>query len=71
MIRDLYKQFEEAGKPATPASLDLEQGENIPAGDTKTAITQAEYFEAFQSGEYRKDPGAWDARRKAGMLKGI
>jgi hypothetical protein len=71
MIRDLYKQFEEAGKPNAPVSLDLEQGENMPAGDTKGAITQAEYFEAFKNGEYRKDPGAWDARRKAGMLKGI
>ena len=71
MIRDLWSQFEAAGKPDAPASLDLEQGDNIPAGNTKGAISQAEYFAAFKNGEYRKDPGAWDQRRKAGMLKGI
>ena len=71
MIRDLWNQFETAGKPNAPVSLDLEKGENIPASTANGAITQAEYFKAFQNGEYRKDPGAWDARRKAGMMKGI
>jgi len=71
MIHDLWNQFESAGKPEPTASLDLEKGENIPVSDTKSAISQAEYFEAFQNGEYRKDAQAWDARRKAGMLKGI
>ena len=71
MIRDLWNQFETAGKPNAPASLDLEKGENIPASNANGAITQAEYFAAFKNGEYRKDPGAWDARRKVGMLKGI
>ena len=73
MIRDLWNQFETAGKPNAPASpaLDLEKGENIPVVGNQTAITQAEYFKAFQNGEYRKDPAAWDARRKAGMMKGI
>ena len=73
MIRDLWNQFETAGKPNAPASpaLDLEKGENIPVVGNQTAITQAEYFKAFQNGEYRKDPAAWDAKRKAGMMKGI
>lgn len=71
MIRDLWNQFEAAGKPNAPATLDLEKGENIPATNTGGAISQKEYFDAFKNGEYRKDPKGWDERRKAGMLKGI
>ena len=71
MIRDLWNQFEAAGKPNAPATLDLEKGENIPATNTGGAISQKEYFDAFKNGKYRKDPKGWDERRKAGMLKGI
>ena len=71
MIKDLWGQFESAGKPNAPVRLDLEKGENIPPTDAGAAVSQAEYFQAFQNGEYRKNPAAWDARRKAGILKGI
>ena len=71
MIKDLWGQFESAGKPNAPVRLDLERGENIPPTDSGAAVSQAEYFQAFQNGEYRKNPAAWDARRKAGIAKGI
>lgn len=70
MIKDLWSQYKAAGAPPAPATLDLEEGANATPNENG-AITQAEYFKAFQSGEYRKDPGTWDARRKAGMQKGI
>jgi hypothetical protein len=71
MIKDLWSKYEAAGKPDAPVKLDLEGGDNTPPSDTSGAITQAEYLEAFRNGEYRKDPAAWDERRKAGMAKGI
>jgi hypothetical protein len=71
MIADLWSKFDSAGKPVAPVSLDLEDGSNNPPADDNGAVTQAEYFEAFKNGEYRKDPQGWDARRQAGMAKGI
>ena len=71
MIRDLWSKFDAAGKPVAPVSLDLEDGSNNPPADDNGAVTQAEYLDAFRNGEYRKDPKGWDARRQAGMAKGI
>ena len=71
MIADLWGKFQAAGAPVAPVQLDLETGNNSNASDTGSAITQAEYFNAFKTGEYRKDPKGWDARREAGLKKGI
>lgn len=71
MIADLWGKFQAAGAPVAPVQLDLETGSNSNASDTGSAITQAEYFNAFKTGEYRKDPKGWDARREAGLKKGI
>lgn len=73
MIRDLWSQFDSSGKPvatAAPVTLDLEKGESLPSSKG-TAVSYAEFIEAFKSGEYRKDPKGWDARRRAGQAKGI
>ena len=74
MIRDLWNQFDSSGKPvatAAPVTLDLEKGESLPASSKGAAVSYQEYIEAFKSGEYRKDPKGWDARRRAGQAKGI
>ena len=71
MIADLWSKFEAAGAPVSPTQLDLETGSNALPGDAGSAITQAEYFNAFKTGEYRKDPKSWDERRAAGLKKGI
>lgn len=71
MIADLWGKYAAAGAPAAPVQLDLETGDNIPAGDAKGAITSEEYMAAFTSGDYHKDPAAWDARRQAGIQKGL
>jgi hypothetical protein len=71
MIADLWGRFSEAGKPVAPAVLDLEAADNIPPSSSSSAITSEEYFAAFKSGEYRKDPKGWDAKRSEGIKKGI
>ncbi len=71
MIADLWGKFQAAGAPVAPVQLDLETGSNLSASDAGSAVTQAEYFNAFKTGEYRKDPKGWDARREAGLKKGI
>jgi anti-sigma28 factor (negative regulator of flagellin synthesis) len=71
MIADIWRQYEAAGKPDAPVKLDLETGDNSKVADSSSAVTQAEYFEAFKNGEYRKNPAEWDQRRQAGLAKGI
>jgi len=71
MIADIWRQYEAAGKPDAPVKLDLETGDNSKVADSSGAVTQAEYFEAFKNGEYRKNPAEWDQRRQAGLAKGI
>jgi len=71
MIADIWRQYEAAGKPDAPVKLDLETGDNSKGADSSGAVTQAEYFEAFKNGEYRKNPSEWDQRRQAGLAKGI
>lgn len=71
MIKDLWNKFDSAGKPAAPVKLDLESGDTAPASNAGAAVSQEEYFQSFMNGEYSKDPAGWDARRRAGMEKGI
>lgn len=71
-IKDLWGKFVEAGSPAAPASTGLEEGDSSGAPSSNgQAVTAKEYLEAFTNGEYSKDPKGWDARRKAGLAKGI
>lgn len=71
MIADLWSKYQAAGAPPAPAQLDLETGSDAPPSNAGGAITQEEYFASFKNGEYRKDPAGWDARRQAGLKKGI
>jgi hypothetical protein len=71
MIQDLWSQFDSAGKPPAPAELDLEDGSNQAPASSGGSVSQAEYLASFQNGEYAKDPAGWDARRQAGIAKGI
>lgn len=73
MIKDVWGQFDAAGAPVAPVTLDLEDGSNSgdPVGDPGGAVTAAQFKESFANGEYRKDPALWDKRRRAGMAKGI
>lgn len=73
MIKDLYAQFSTAGAPKAPAILDLEEGANSgdARGATGTALTASAYLDLIKTGEYKKDPGKYDALRRAGMKKGI
>lgn len=73
MIRDMFSRFKQAGAPAAPANppLELEEGMNDNNQQALQALSHTDYHKLLASGEYRKDPGKYDAMRRLGMQKGL
>jgi len=72
MIKDLYSKFTEAGAPAAPTVLDLEEGNT--GGDPLSgneALSSSQFLELMKSGEYKNNPEKYDRLRRAGIAKGI
>lgn len=67
-VADLLSRYKSAEGDVAP---NLISGDRTPPSTTEVALTRQQYIEGFKNGEYKKDPRAWDARRRKGIEAGI
>lgn len=52
-------------------ALDIHESDSASISSNNAPLTSAQYIAGFSNGEANKDPAAWDARRSAGISRGI
>jgi hypothetical protein len=67
-VADLLSRYKSSEGDSAP---NLVAGDSLPAVSTDAALTRQQYIDGFKSGEQKKDPRAWDARRRKGIESGI
>lgn len=67
-ISDLMARHKATEGDSAPT---LVQGDRTPTASKDGALSYSDYINGFRNGEQKKDPGTWDARRRAGQAQGI